>query len=220
MPGILTQFKLGRARNEIQFSASLEMPENLNVEDMSIRSKTESAGGELFVRVRRRNRPKYVLRFEKVSETFIAKLESLVSVSDAPLSLLWADLRNVISDKYILETATTFKLGSNPMTLLGRDYVAAGGLHNEIIVPASVFTTYDPAGAQGGTNYFVAGSYNATTRTVTLGSSPGGAGTVVYCNWRYYGSLVLLEKMTPSHAGGAIESGLPLWDVTLNLEGV
>jgi hypothetical protein len=220
MSGLAATFKLGRARQEISFSAVLELPEGIDLAHNRVQAKAENAAGEVFLRIRRRTRPRFSFRIEAAQEDLVQKLESLQHIADAPLSLIWADTRAIYSDRYATTATNKLVLQSSPMTLLGRDYVAAGGGHTDIVSPTGVFTTYDPAGVQGGTNYFSGGgSYNATTREITLGSSPGAAGTIVFANWTYNGALVTLDRLTTRHAAGAVLSGLPLWDVALTLEG-
>lgn len=212
-------FKIGRPRAELQFSGSVEAPSSFRLAEQFIGSKAENAQREVFARYYRRARPIFTLTLEKISDATFQKLLSISRITDTPLSLIWSNALPVLAERYILDTPTSLTLSSTPETLLGAYYKAAGGGETDIIVPTAVYTSYAADGNPGGTNYYTSGSYSAATRTVTLGSSPGAAGTVVFVNYTFNGSLVhLLDKPEFTHQAG--EGGaLPLFDVTLKLEG-
>lgn len=218
MSGIASTIKLGRPRAEISFSAATGTPDGLDIQMNNVASRLENALGEIFVRTRRRRRPRFAFRLPKVAEALASQLEGLRSITDTHLALIWANARPVYSDRIAIDDTTHLTLPSTPETLLGKAYKDAGGGHNDIINVTGVFAAYDVAGAQETTNFWTGGSYDSQTRIVTLGSSPGAAGTIVYVNWTYTGALVALANGSPRkhQAGGEVD----LWDISLDLEGV
>lgn len=222
--GYSNPFKLGRPRNEISFTAGLEEAETLTVRNAAYDHFNRNVSGESFRNTLRSRDVSWILKFSKISDGLRLKLESLLHVADEPLGFLAFDSWPVWSDRYVLETADTLILKSNPMTLAGAAYKAAGGTNTDIIGISGVFAGYDPAGAQMTTNYFTTGGglagYDATSRRVTLKSSPGAAGTEVFVNWTYKGALVWLKPFQATHVGGFVTAAGPLWDATLELAGV
>lgn len=217
--GFQTTIKLGRPRNELSFVASVSFPEAISFNIPQISNVAKNVFGQTYFRVRRRINPSFSVSARSMSESIVQQIESLRNISDTLLSFYWADARNMYSDRYLLDTTTTLKLSTNPMTDLGKTYKDLGGTNSDIITVVGVFTTTDPGGAQGGTNYFSGGGlYTATDRKITLGSSPGAAGTAVYVNWRFNGAHVLMGQLKIKHSGGDVD-GSPLYDVDIPLEG-
>lgn len=72
------------------------------------------------------------------------------------------------------------------------------------ITVTGVWLLTDPTHA--GTNYFTGGSYNATTRVVTLGASLPGATTAVLVNYSYTGQAVTIDSMAIKAMQGIIKN--------------
>lgn len=69
---------------------------------------------------------------------------------------------------------------------------------------------------KSGTNYFTSGSYNSTTREITLGSALPGANTDVIVDYNYTGHNVMVTRLnTMPHAGASKD----LWMGTIELTG-
>ena len=71
------------------------------------------------------------------------------------------------------------------------------------ITITGVWLLTDPTHA--GTNYFTGGSYNATTRVVTLGASLPGATTAVLVNYTYTGHAVTIDSMAIKAMQGMVK---------------
>jgi hypothetical protein len=211
--------KLGRPRKELSFTATIDEIDSLRIPWRNDEARIRNSAGEQFRRVFRRSSPNFSIMVPSATEATVQKIMGLRLIDDEPLSFYFASALKIHSERYLTTGLASLILDSSPMTRLGKAYVDAGGTHSDIIAIQGVFTTYDVGGAQGGTNYFLpTGTYNAQTRVVTLDSSPGPIGTVVYVNWSYNGALVMMGNPALSHKGGDV-SGTPLWDVSVELEG-
>lgn len=213
--------KIGRPRKELSFTGDVDGLSHFAQRIGTNEKMVRNAAGEAFRRVFRKQDADFRVRLAfPVSDSIKNQLESMKLIADEPLSFYFADAWPVYSDRYTLDTTTTFKLSTSPYAGLGTAYKAAGGADTDIIAITGVFTDYDVAGGQVSTNYFTSGSYAAATRTVTLGSSPGAAGTVVYANWTYKGALVFMRPFQPQNRGAHVNGGGPLWAISLRLDGV
>jgi hypothetical protein len=218
MGGMLSPVKLGRPRLEVPFTANINEPSTMVFKTSTFERFNKNVAGENFRSVLRRADKDIQLGVQDATEAIVEQLESLKHIADEPLSFYGFSDRNVYSERFTTDAALALTLKSSPMTRLGSAYVAAGGAHTDIISIQGVFIDYKFDGSQGPTNYFTAGSYNATTRVVTLGSSPGVAGTVVYVNWRYKGILCWMGDFSPRPGAGVVSAGTPLYDFSINLK--
>lgn len=216
--GFSSTIKLGRPRYEIEFTVN-EEPESFEITPNTIRNMNENLVGELFQRVRRRDRPKYKFSVRAIGDPLRQKLEGLKRITDTPLSLLFANSNSVYSDSVALESANTFYLPSDSHILLGQMYAAAGASFADVVGIAGVFTTYSADGSQSGTNYATGCTIDPTTLLVTLATSPGAAGTTLFVNWTYKGALVYLNPNSPKWVFVACNADGPLWNTTFELEG-
>lgn len=218
MSGFASVIKLGRPRDEVVFIANISPVESFAKNSRRVQSKTDNLSGETFIRVRRRAKPQFRISLPCVPQSVMEQIISLNRISDEHLSFVWAEDVRVISDRYKTTGLTSVVLGSDPSTLLGAAYKAAGGTDTDIIGIDGVFADYDPNGAQVSTNFFAGGgTYDAATRTLTLGTSPGPAGTTVFINWKFNGSLVTVARLSENYRE---QTKPPLWDISLSLEGV
>lgn len=210
--------KLGRPRNEVEFTAGIDDPETLRVRTKTIERFNENSAGEVFRRVFRRVRPDYSITITDIQDALKEQIESLKHIADEPLSFFFADDHVVLSERIITTAIDTLILNSSPMTLLGTAYKAAGGGDADIIGISKVTAAYSPTGA--GADLFGAGTYDAATRTVVLGSGgPEPAGTPLFVNWTYKGALVFLGDIAPRHKGGNVSGTLPRWDLSISMRG-
>ncbi len=217
MSAFATAIKLGRPRNEKIFLANVDAVDTFAKNSRRVQSKGDNLSGETFIRVRRRAKPVFRIALPCVPQATFEEVLSLNRISNEHLSFIWADDIRVISDRYKTTGLTSLVLASDPSTLLGAAYVAAGGADTDIVNIDGVFTSYDPTGGQGGTNFFAGGgSYDAATRTITLGSSPGPIGTEVFVNWKFNGSLVTITSMSERYKKGTQNL---LWNLNIGLEG-
>jgi len=221
MPGWQTTIKLGRVKKELSFDA-LDGPSRFGQSIGAEERTVKNAAGERFRRTFRRQSADFSVRLSPpVSDSVKLQLESMKLIVDEPLSFIFADDWTIFSDRYTLITPTTLKLSTSPYTRLGKAHrEAPGGLDTDIINIDGVFTTYDVAGQQGGTDHFPGGSYDAVTRIITTGTSPGSIGQQVFVNWKYKGALVFLRPFRPQHMAGNISDGTAQWNISLQLDGI
>lgn len=222
MPGWQTTIKLGRVKKELSFDA-IDGPSRFGQSIGAEERVVKNAAGERFRRIFRRQSADFAVRLSPpVSDSVKLQLESMRLIVDEPLSFIFADDWTMFSDRYTLITTTTLKLSNSPYTRLGKAHKEApGGLDTDIINIDGVFTTYDVAGDQSGTNFFTGGSYDAITRIITLGNgSPGPIGQQVFVNWKYKGALVFLRPFRPQHMAGNISAGTAQWNISLQLDGI
>lgn len=222
MGGWQTIQKIGRPRKELEFDDDVDGPSVFAQRIGSTEKVVRNSQGEAFRRTFRRQNAKFRVRMASpVSDTIKNQLESMRLIADEPLSFFFADAWPIFSDRYTLDTTTTLKLSSSPYTRLGKAYKAAGGGDTDIIAITGVFTDYKVAGDQVSTDFFSGGgTYAADTRIITLGSSPGAAGTEVFVNWTYKGALAFMKDFQPRHTGGNISAGTAQWDISFQLDGV
>lgn len=223
MPAYISPILLGRPRKELSFTALVDELQDMNQSVGSMEKIMRTSSGEAFKRVFRRQTALFRVRNGfPVSDSLKGKLEGLRVVSNEPLSFVFADDWPIFSDRYVMEdqgggSGTSIDLTSSPYTRLGTAYKAAGGGDTDIIKISRVSLLYDVGGAQADTNLF--SSYAAATRTVTLTGSQF-AGVEIFVNWTYRGAEVLLGNMSHRNRGGHVSAGLPLWDISLRLDGV
>ncbi len=219
--GFATTIKLGVPKNELSITSTSDGPDSIDIVTDNIETFDRNVSGSGFSRVFRRTYPTFTLNMPKVSEALLQKIMSLKRVTNTFLSFIWAGDWPWYSDYNTLDTTLTLTLPEDSSTRLAAAILAAGGTSADIITITGVFTTYDSAGGQAGTNYYSGGgSYDASTRIITLHSSPGPIGTVVYVNWTYKGALVRIKgAIKASHKPGYVGS-TNYYDVTIPLEGV
>ncbi len=222
MAGFQNPIKLGRPRKELSFTANVDELGRIDQQIGSQERIVKNSVGELFKRTFRKQMADFRVRPEfPTSDTLKNQLEGLKLIADEPLSFFFADDWPIISDRYTMETTTTFTLSTSPYTRLGMAYKAAGGGDADIIsftpTGGGVFLDYDATGGQVSTDLFSA--YAADTRIVTI-SPAQSVGTVVYANWFYKGALVNMRPFRPQNRGGNVSAGKALWTVSLRLEGV
>lgn len=70
--------------------------------------------------------------------------------------------------------------------------------------------------ARAGTNYFTSGSYNATTRVITLGTPLPGANTQVWVDYNFTGYSVWMTALQPTPHEGHSQD---LWRANIQLTG-
>ena len=151
-------------------------------------ARAQNVIAERFVNVFSQYTPRFRIMLDAASKKTRDAIRSIYAIADTHLSFVYAVDWAIYSERYPLITSTTFTMRTNPYQRLDKAY-------DDLSLAATlkafaVFTTRDMRGAQGGTNFFTGGSYNRQTRLVTLGSSPGAAGTIVYANYTYTGCLV------------------------------
>lgn len=223
MGGLASTIKLGPVGSELSINTDA-----LGLEYMtggfSIKSRNEQAQSlninkEKFTVLYRRLSKDYSLQFDDCSEDFMWALDSLNVLQDQNLSFIYANAWKVNSESYLTTSTTKLTLKTNPHLLLDQAYNAISGAAQVTIT--GVFTNADLKGAQATTNYYTSGSFNRATWEITLGSSPGAAGTRVYVNYTYTGALVKLNGgVQVDKAGWHPTSSAPLWNARINLTSI
>jgi len=225
MSGPATTGKFGRPTAELSFDASVyPSGDTLSIQFGPKKVFVDNWLGELSQRMHRRLSYKSVsVTIHSASEEEVAALKSIAMIGDDYLSYIYANANPVYSERYTTTDTTHLTLKTNPYLRLDKRYNELGGA--AIVTIGGVWTGYDAKGAQvaPATNYYSGGSFARATWIVTLGSSPGAAGTAVYVNYTYTGILCVIDgdlSITRSAKGGAWNNSNPAWDITMKLRGV
>lgn len=220
MAGLASTIKLGRPTKELSFDGAVyPIGETLAYGVAPKQAKFENYLGEMFRRVTRKySKTNYKLNIVAASNEEVMALTGMAGISDTDLSFIFANAWTIPSERYVMETTTTFTLESTAMQKLDYAYNALSGAAQ--INVTGVWTVYDAKGAQvdpgTGTNYYA--SYARATRVVTC-ATPGAAGTVVYVNWNYTGVLCSIASMNvKKNSRHLYNNSNPAWDVDLTLE--
>jgi hypothetical protein len=197
MSGFPTDFKLGPVGAEIVILGN-DPVDNLSgfaVLSGNSQASTINVVDEERTVLHRRFQRAITIVAEEISESLMWSFDSLNSRLDQELSFLYADGWWVYSEPYYTDGLTHLTMKTNSHLLLHKA-LKAGGHAQDAIGISGVWLREDMRGLQaepGETNFYKTGSgasYDPATFGVTLSSSPGPIGTLVYVNWLYNGALV------------------------------
>ncbi len=174
--------------------------------------------GDGFSAVHGRHRPKYKLTIPFANFTTLGAIRSMYAVGDSALSFVFADDWLIPTERYLTATTTTVQLDGSCYTKLDRLYDDLS--LSEIVKITGVFTDRNFRGAQVSSNLFAGGSYDRQTRIITLGTSPGPAGTIVFINYTFRGCTVRFRGAPKSTVTRSVDLGARLFKITANLESV
>jgi hypothetical protein len=205
----LTSFLLGRPGFEYSFDLN---PEAMTIDEMPLGVLQRNLAGDMKKSIIKTSIPTI-----KINSSFLQlpqrnSFASLAGISDTFLSFQTRDDWQVVSERNLSTDASHVVIQNNSATKLSAALVAAG--FTGIITINSVATvpnivagpTFGGGGfGQGGysgPDYFAGGSYDDSSRTVTLGTSLPVASEYVYVTYTYKGWLVNMEKFSHSVQGG------------------
>ncbi len=154
-----------------------------------VEATAENVVGEAFTEVFSQYAPDFTITLDAANKKTRDAIRAIYAVADTHLSFLYADDWEAISERYILKTPTTFEVRTNPYQRLDKEYqdLALG----TIIDNFKVFSDRDMRAGQVTTDFFAGGgTYNRDSRLITLATSPGPAGTVVFMNYTFEGCRV------------------------------
>jgi hypothetical protein len=177
----LNPWKLGISGSEKDLSF---IKQDFAFNHADIIQEKRNAQGDYRKTIFKVNVPSFSIKGVKLSQTDLNLFLSLKQ-RQALLNFKYRDDLSVV-DEENTSTDTTH------VTLIN---TAATG-----ITITGVWLLTDPTHA--GTNYYTSGSYNATTRVITLGATLPGANTNVLINYTYTGHGVVIKGMSQSAMQG------------------
>jgi hypothetical protein len=214
-------FKFGLPGKELSMSGTVEpWSDSISINFGRQEAINQNVIGESFARVHRRLQAGYRVRVVGASELQMLAMKSISMQPHSFLSFIYAGPHQTISQRYIMETNSTFKLTSDSMLRLDQAYFNLSPPGAAQVTGIKVFKDYDALGAQVSNDYFL--SFNRADWTVTIDTgdpSPPIQGEEVFATWSYTGALVRVESFSASHSE-RFEGTDPKWEVQLSLRGV
>lgn len=183
-----------------------------------VAAKVDNLVGEGMLSLHNKFKPRLRITLEACSPAMRDAIMSLYSKKQ--LSFIYAENWAIYSEEVRTATTTTLTLPTNSHVRLDKAYNALSGA--AIISNFAVYAVDHGFGTPGGTNYYTSGSYARATGVITLGSSPGAAGTLVYVSYTYTGALVRFAAAPKSDAKGFTRptDGKDAWHIAADLEGI
>lgn len=195
MSGFSTDFKLGPVGAEIVILSDDKIDNLSGFAAISGNSQagTINVNDEEKTTVHRRFQKTFTLTAEEISEDLMWAFDSLNSRLDQELSFIYANAWKVNSEPYYTDGLNHVTMKTNPHLLLHKA-LKAGGHAQDAVVIAAVWDREDMRGLQAGPGdtdwYGGSGAFDPATFGLTLTTSPGPIGTLVWVNWFYNGALV------------------------------
>jgi len=194
--GVLANLKLGVAGSEKWITFPVQ---DISMDMKDILAESANVQGDYYKSIFKVNVPTFSITGARLTiDDF--NLFAGLKQRKALLNFKWRDDLAVIDEQNISTDTTHVTLYNT----------SASG-----ITITGVWLLTDPTHA--GTNYYTSGSYNTTTRVVTLGSALPGALTEVLINYAYTGHGVVIKSMSVSAMRGFRKNYLMC---SISLEGV
>ena len=169
-------FKIGTAGNESNMTFQIQ---SLNITPLDILAEVKNIQGDYKKNIFKVNVPDFAIGGIKLTQTDYNLFVSMKSRRSL-LNFIFRDDLAVVDEE---DTSSTTLL----VTLMN---TAASG-----IVPTGVWLKSDPTHAA--TNYYTGGgTYNSTTRVLTLHSALPGANTDVLINYTYTGFACIIKSIS------------------------
>ena len=193
-------FQLGNVGNLKTFNFN---PSQISFIEPSFESEQRNIAGDLLLTTMDKCGLNMRMEYGDIPETELSILRSIANDKSAFKRLVVASTGFQIQDEVrALATTTTVKLRRS-----SRAGITIQGVWD------------DADTAHSGTDYFAGGgSFDANTKIVTLGSSPGAAGTVVRIDYLHTGWDVKMND--PQIAAQYAIAGMEYFKTTLSFEGV
>jgi hypothetical protein len=215
MSGFASPFKFGLPGSELSLNGTLEpFTDQITVQLGRTEAVNENVQGETFARVFRRREVGFNLKIEGATEAQKNAIESLWLIGHSFLSLIYAGDQALYSERYIMETATTFKMLSTPHLRLDKALNLVGA--SAAFAVTGVFDNYDGLGAQVTPNRFF--SFNRADWTVAI-NVPKTPSDAVFVNSTYKGALVRIDSLSTRQYAFDDFGGIS-YEISIGVKGV
>jgi len=223
MSSFASPFKFGLPGKEISLDGTLRpWTDSITIQFGREEAVNTNVQGEQYSRIHRRLQAGWSVNIKGATERQYYAIKGLYMAAHSFLSFIYAGPHRTVSQRYIMETASTFKLTSDSMLRLDKTLFGLVPPVATILTGFKVHKDYNAFGEQVTNNYFL--SFNRADWTVTIDltdASPPLQGEEVWASWDYTGSLVRIESFTSRHVDTfETAGGLPAWDIDLRLRGV
>lgn len=196
MAGWLSQFKLGRPGYEYSFTVN---PSAMNIDEGPIDIIHRNLAGDLKKSIVKTSAPIIKIASGYFTKTQRDQFASLAGIADTFLSFQTRDdWQNILEKNYPTDTSHVTIQNTSATRLSAQ--LKAGGFSG-IISGISVYTTPDGSG----TEYFSGGSYDDSTRILTLGATLPDNVSPVFVTYTYKGWLVNMRKLSHNIQGGWVD---------------
>ncbi len=223
MSNFASPFKFGLPGKEISLDGTLRpWTDSISIQFGREEAVNRNVQGEESQRIHRRLQAGWSVNVKGASEREYYAVKGLFMAAHSFLSFIYAGPHRTVGQRYVMETASTFKLTSDPMLRLDKVLFNLSPPGSTILSGFRVHKDYDAFGENVTNNFFL--SFNRADWTVTIDTgdpTPPLQGEEVWVSWDYTGALVRIESFSAKH-NDTFETvgGLPAWDLDLRLRGV
>jgi hypothetical protein len=212
----LDPMKLGPPGDELEFKLAddTQLTQAFGERFGRVAVKLDTVSGEGRQVVHQQYDPSFRIVVQGGSHIARDAIRALRAIADVQLGFVYADDWRIPSERYVMETATTFTMRDTPYTRLDKAY-------DDAALPATlgnfgVYTDRKFINNHATSNEFV--SYDRQTRLVT--TNPKTPGDIVFMDYTFKGCTVRFSTHPNAKTIKAFKLGTRAWAISLALEAV